>query len=281
MSSRAVSRDLGTAALLPFFALTFTITWSLFALFIVAPGPVERLFGPSSGSHPLFILAVYAPAISAFLLVLRRAGPGGMVRFLSRLTLWRAPPVWYLMLLAGIPAVYYAGALIKGAPLLPPFESLAAFLGLLAFMAVLGPVEEFGWRGVALPLLQRRMVPFAASVVLGLVWALWHLPAFLLSGTLQSNWQFMPFLLGLVATSVIMTQLFNASRGSIVLPMLFHWQLNNPAWPDAQPWDTGFFVAAAAVVTWACRGRMFTRAGAATEVVPEHSRSAKEAAEGL
>lgn len=185
------------------------------------------------------------------------------------------------MLLAGIPAVYYAGALIKGAPLLPPFESLAAFLGLLAFMAVLGPVEEFGWRGVALPLLQRRMVPFAASVVLGLVWALWHLPAFLLSGTLQSNWQFMPFLLGLVATSVIMTQLFNASRGSIVLPMLFHWQLNNPAWPDAQPWDTGFFVAAAAVVTWACRGRMFTRAGAATEVVPEHSRSAKEAAEGL
>jgi len=82
MSSRAVSRDLGTAALLPFFALTIAITWSLFALFIVAPGPVERLFGPSSGSHPLFILAVYAPAISAFLLVLRRAGPGGMVRFL-------------------------------------------------------------------------------------------------------------------------------------------------------------------------------------------------------
>ena len=206
MLSRAASHDLGTAALLPFFGLTFAIMLSLFALFLIAPAAVERLLGPPSGSHPHFILAVHAPAISAFRLVLLRAGPGGMVRFLSRLTLWRAPTVCYLVLPAGIPAVFYAGALIKGAWLLPPFDSPAAFLGLLSFMAVLGPVDEFGWRGGALPLLRRRMVPFAGALVVELF-----------------------------AVSVIMMQLSNASRGSLLPPMLFRWQLNNPALPDGQP----------------------------------------------
>jgi hypothetical protein len=78
----------------------------------------------------------------------------------------------------------------------------------------------------------------------------------------------MPFLVGSVAVSVIVTPLFNASRGSILLSMLFHFQLNNPLWPDAQPYDMYLFAAAAAVIVWLNRAVMFTRHGAVTAVVP-------------
>ena len=66
-----------------------------------------------------------------------------------------------------------------------------------------------------------------------------------------------------------MTALFNASRGSILLAALFHFQLNNPLWPDAQPYDTFFFVAAAFLVVIFKRKTMFTRKGAVTAVIPK------------
>ncbi|MGB8622698.1 MAG: CPBP family glutamic-type intramembrane protease, partial [Paracoccaceae bacterium] len=119
----------------------------------------------------------------------------------------------------------------------------------------------------ALPLLQRRLAPVWAGLVLGLIWGVWHLPAFLLSGTPQSAWSFTPFLLGSVAISVIVTPLFNAARGSILLPALMHFQLNNPLWPDAQPFDIPIFVAAAAIVVWLNRATMFRRGGV-TRVIP-------------
>jgi uncharacterized protein len=136
-------------------------------------------------------------------------------------------------------------------------------------MAIKGPVEEIGWRGLALPLLQRRFSPIWAGLILGIIWGIWHLPAFLLSGTPQSAWSFTPFVIGAVAISVIVTPLFNKSRGSILLPALFHFQLINPLWPDAQPYDTYLFVGMAVLVVWSNRKSMFSRDGAVTEVVPK------------
>ena len=135
-------------------------------------------------------------------------------------------------------------------------------------MAIKGPIEEIGWRGLALPMLQRHLAPIWAALLLGGIWAIWHLPAFMLSGTPQSAWALTPFFVGTVALSVIVTPLFNRSRGSILLPALFHLQVINPLWPDAQPYDSGLFVVVAAVVVWLNRGAMFTRKGAATKVVP-------------
>ena len=63
---------------------------------------------------------------------------------------------------------------------------------MFAAALLIGPVEEIGWRGVALPLLQRRYAPLWASLILGAFWGFWHLPAFLLSGTEQSAWSFGP-----------------------------------------------------------------------------------------
>ncbi|EPX81056.1 Abortive infection protein [Litoreibacter arenae DSM 19593] len=128
-------------------------------------------------------------------------------------------------------------------------------------------MEEFGWRGLALPLLQRKMAPIWAGLLLGIIWGAWHLPAFFLSGTPQSAWGISPFIIGSIAVSVILTPLFNASGGSILLAALFHFQLNNPLWPDAQPYDTIFFVLAAAIVVWVNRDAMFDRNSGHTAVI--------------
>lgn len=266
----AAPADVPEGALGPYMLVAFGLAWGLIGAFLAFPDAITATLGPPSGHHPLFILAVYAPAIAAILVVLRAGGPRGVGRFLSRLLLWRCSPGWAAFLVVGIPAIYLLGSAVKGnlLPLSVPFDGPGAALGAMLFMLFLGPVEEFGWRGVMLPLLQRRLAPIWAGLVLGLVWGLWHLPAFFVSGTPQSAWGLMPFVIGSVAVSVILAPLFNSSRGSILLAALFHFQLNNPLWPDAQPHDTVFFVAAAVIVVWLHRGTMFRREGAATRVIP-------------
>lgn len=267
-------RQVPFIALAPFLLLAFGLAWGIFALLILFPGQVAELFGELSGRHPLFVLAVYAPAISAFSVIIYYSGTRGLRRYLSRLLLWRCSLAWYAFLVVGIPLLFYGGATWKGNLFAEPFpfSSLQSLILAWAVTMVIGPIEEFGWRGLALPLLQRRFAPIWAGLALGLIWGLWHLPAFLLGGTPQSTWSFMPFFVGAAAVSVIVTPLFNASRGSILLPFLLHFQLNNPVWPDAQPYDTFFFVAAALLVVWVNRKTMFKRSGAVTEVVPLASR---------
>lgn len=259
--------------LLPFFAITFGLAWSIFALFIFANEWVVNTFGELSGRHPLFILAVYAPALTTLLLLGIKTDLSGIARFLARLALWRASPWWYGFLLLGFPAIFFLGAVIKGNALTAPMltDSVVDLLPLIGFMMVLGPVEELGWRGFALPILQRRFVPFWAGLILGVTWAVWHLPAFLLSGTPQAAWDFMPFFAGSVACSVILTAFFNQARGSILLATLFHFQMNNPLWPDAQPYDMYIFVMAALVIVWLNRKVLFSRANAVTQVIPTSS----------
>ncbi|MBV2358808.1 CPBP family intramembrane metalloprotease [Thalassococcus sp. CAU 1522] len=269
MRTNPTSPTIASRTLALFLLIAFGLAWGIFVLFALFPQPLERLFGPPSGSHPLFVLAVYAPAIAGLSLVVLFGGFGGLKRFLSRLLLWRIPLAWLAFLVIAIPAIFFLGAALKGgmADHALPFDGLGAALTAIAFMLVLGPMEEFGWRGYALPILQRHMVPALAGAVLGLIWGVWHLPAFLLSGTPQSAWDFTPFLVGSVAVSVILTPLFNASRGSILIAALFHFQLNNPLWPDGQPYDMWIFAITALVVVWLNRGTMFVRGGV-TEIIP-------------
>jgi membrane protease YdiL (CAAX protease family) len=77
----------------------------------------------------------------------------------------------------------------------------------LALALFLSPIEEFGWRGLALPLLQKWITLFWAALVLGTIWIMWHTPAYLIGGTLQSDWAFASFFVGGVAGSLIMTAL--------------------------------------------------------------------------
>jgi membrane protease YdiL (CAAX protease family) len=265
MTARA---PIPSKALLPFLALTFGLAWGLFALLVAMPETLGALFGPMGATNPLFVLAVYSPAIAAFLVVAIHGGRGAVARFAGRLALWRIPPAWLGFILVAIPAAYVLGAALKSGPLAAPLPEggLAGLAGLMLFMLVLGPVEEFGWRGVALPILQRHLAPLWAGVVLGMIWGLWHLPAFFAEGTPQDGWPFLPFFAGAIAVSVILVPLFNATGGSLLWPVLFHYQLNNPLFPDGQPWDMAFFVVLAVIVVILNRETMLRRGAGVTQV---------------
>ncbi|MDH3676375.1 MAG: CPBP family intramembrane metalloprotease [Anaerolineae bacterium] len=257
-----------TKTLVPFLALAFGLTWGIAALLILFTDQIVAIFGEIRMSNPLFILAVYSPGFASVFLVLRHYGFKGLASFFRRLTLWRASRLWWLYLIMGIPVIFYAGAALKGTISDPfPFSPWYQVLPALALALFLGPIEEFGWRGVALPLFQRKFNPFWAGLILGIIWAVWHIPAFLLSGTAQSAWSFTPFFVGVVAISVILTPLFNDSRGSLLIAVLYHFQMNNPIWPDAQPWDSLLFAIAAVIIVWLNRRTMFQYGSGVTDIL--------------
>lgn len=257
-----------TKTLGPFLAISFGLTWGLAALLFLFTDQIVAIFGEVSATNPLFILAVYAPGFAGVFLVWWHYGLKGLGSFFRRLTLWRASWLWWLFLVLGIPAIVYAGAALAGTINDPfPFPSWSKALPALALALFLGPIEEFGWRGLALPLLQRRFAPFWAGLILGVIWALWHIPSFLMSGTPQSAWAFGPYFAGVVAISIILTPLFNVSRGSLLIAALFHFQMMNPLFPDAQPWDILIYIIVAVIVVWLNRSQMFQHGSGVTDVL--------------
>jgi membrane protease YdiL (CAAX protease family) len=263
-----------------FLAVTFAVTWTLIGAYVIWPEATGDRFGNISGSHPVFFLATWSPALAAFAVVLLHSGTAGLRAFVSRLLLWRCDWGWVAFILLVLPLVFVAGSLLKGGPVLAPLppEGAVPVVALLLFMLMLGPVEEFGWRGVMQPMLQRHMAPIWAGLIIGATWGIWHLPAFFLSSTVYADWNFLPFFIGNVTLAVLVTPIFNSARGSLLWPMLFHWQLINPFWPDAQPWDTILLAAIAVIVVWWNRETMFRRQGAATEVIPAQAACATKIA---
>jgi membrane protease YdiL (CAAX protease family) len=250
-----------------FFALVFGLGWGIGTLMVLFTDQIEAIFGEIGYTNPVFILVVYSPGIAGVLLVWRHYGLAGLRSYFRRLTLWRMPAAWWILLLLGVPAVKYLGAAFNGTATEFPFAPWYGVLPALVAALLIGPVEEFGWRGVALPLLQRRFAPLWAGLILGAVWGFWHLPAFLLSGTPQSAWSFGPYVIGVMALSVLLTPMFNAARGSVLIAALFHFQMNGPAWPEAQPWENYLFAAVAIGAVLLNRKAMLTRGAGATEVV--------------
>jgi len=119
--------------------------------------------------------------------------------------------------------------------------------------------EEPGWRGFALPRLIARFGPIVGTLLLGIAWAFWHLPLFMIAGTPQYGTGFLPFALMLMAWSMVITLLVMRARGSVVPAMLFHASANVCAFtmwePDAQLLALGPWVVAAVIAGWRIRMR--------------------------
>ncbi len=268
MSTSPARKAMTPRTLWWFFAITFVQCWGIAGAFVAFQDQLAPIFGPMGYTNPFFILAAWAPAFAGVGLVLRHYGLNGLGSFLRRFTLWRMPAPWWTFLLLGIPAIFYAGATLKGTFPAPfPFTPWYAAIPALATALVIGPIEELGWRGLALPLLQRRFSPFVASLILGAIWAVWHMPAFFLSGTPQSSWSFGGFFVGVMAITIILTAMFNSARGSLLVAFFCHFMMNNPIWPDAQPWDFVLFAVAAAVVVFLNRKSMFVRGSGVSDVL--------------
>jgi membrane protease YdiL (CAAX protease family) len=159
-------------------------------------------------------------------------GRSAVVEFVRRLARWRAAPGWYVLVLAGPPAIALAavainrmlGAAAPAADRLPPLAAApATFAGIFLFI---GLGEEPAWRGYALPRLQRVATPIGGVLLLWLLHALWHLPLF---GS-EYDWSNgPPWLLGLLGYTIATTWLYRRTDGNLLLPALLHASLNTAA----------------------------------------------------
>lgn len=188
------------------------------------------------------IAATFGPMLGAFVVTALIEGAPGVAGLLRRFVRWRVGVVWYAFVLLGIPLIVLLGAvLVPGA--LPWFDP-AAFVALAAYpMAFVltfflgGPLgEEPGWRGFALPRLQQRHGPLWGSLILGAVWAAWHLPLFW-SGvwTPPTVANIVMFGAMIIALTVIMTWVFNHVGGSLLIMILMHASFNTFANRVAAP----------------------------------------------
>jgi uncharacterized protein len=193
---------------------------------------------PFTIPRPLLALAIAAatfvgPTLSAFIMTGITQGRIGIRRLLRRYVLWRVGFRWYLFVLLVIPAIEVLGAIVVPG-VLGSFQSLTLSLVLtypVAFVSTFilgGPLgEEPGWRGFALPRLQRMHGPLVGSLILGILWALWHLPLFW-SGvwTPPTIPNIVMFILMITALTIIMTWVFNNAKGSLLITMLMHASFN-------------------------------------------------------
>jgi membrane protease YdiL (CAAX protease family) len=119
-------------------------------------------------------------------------------------------------------------ALVGGDVAVPRTAFSAGFLvSTLVASLLLGPLgEEGGWRGFALPRLQRRFGALSGTVILGLSWIVWHLPVWLLPGTPMAEDPFLPWALYCLALTIVITVAYNLGSGSILVAMVAHFAAN-------------------------------------------------------
>lgn len=210
-----------------FFLLTFLITWGLGALAIFLPAQFETLFGELTDTSPMYFLAIAAPTISATLLTFARGNWTDLASLYGRLVRWRFGLKWYALVLLGIPLVGWIAARITGASPLKEANTTAEFLLLMYYILVTGPLcEELGWRGFALPRLLQRFSPFNASLILGVIWGVWHLPSFFVGGMEQNSMSIPLFLLNALFLSIFVTWVFRHTGGSALSAVLVHFSVN-------------------------------------------------------
>jgi membrane protease YdiL (CAAX protease family) len=171
--------------------------------------------------------------VAAVILTAREGGRTEVRALLGRIVRWRVAAVWYGVAILG-PLALMLAAIALHVALGGQTPGLGAVIGalptvifvslyMLIFVA-LG--EEVGWRGYALPALQARHGAFVASVILGVMWALWHVPHFFNPATLYSDLPFVLFLAYLIPFSILITWIFNSTGGSLLMAMLVHAVMN-------------------------------------------------------
>lgn len=223
-----VGPRLDARALVAFFALAYALSWSW--AFPLAAAHLVVLRG---GGWPTHYPALFGPAIAAVVVTAWTLGRPGIRDLLSRVARWRVPLRWWLAALS--PVVFLGLALIAMAAAgkaLPSVADFGRFSGIPAIglvgvllLIVFGAVgEETGWRGYALPQLQRRFSPLTSSLILAVLWFGWHLPQFFVIATYRdsSPVQYVGMFLGLTCGAVILTWLYNRSGGSILLVAVWH-----------------------------------------------------------
>lgn len=250
-----------------YFSIALLISWIVVITWVVTGWPVTfwTIVGITAG-----------PFISSFVMTWVTQGAAGVRMLLARLVRWRVPVLWYAVALLGIPLIMILGMVpMPGA--IPSFDPLtwATWAGypwmffLVTFLG--GPfLEEPGWRGFALSRMQHRFGPLVATLLLGLLWAAWHYPQYMMPSWAAQNGGFtlssvVVYTLSVIPLTVILTWVFNNTRGSLLLAILTHASINTfsvyvvqmfPAQAESQVFGFVGFGGAALLIILLTRGRL-------------------------
>ena len=208
-----------------FFAIAFGWMWLINLPRVLAA--YGKLTIPEGLSMLMGYLALFGPGVAAFILTRLQAGkPGVKALWRSGWRInfdrkWLLPAIflvpvaglltWLVLSLMDVPIEWQYGA--------PP--AMIVPIGLLIWLLNAYP-EEYGWRGYALPRLLERGSPLAASLVLGLIWGLWHLPLHFIPTTTQYVIPVWEYVLQTIVLAVLYTWLHQATGGSVLIASLFH-----------------------------------------------------------
>jgi uncharacterized protein len=208
-------------------ALSFFVFWGPLALFkIPTTSFVSDVKGPA-WAIGLFIAGGFVPSLLAIFLTWSKEGLTGLRALGWRIIQFKLGWHWYLftflIVIAGTAGQLAINKLLGNTFNRAQFlAQLGSFLPLL----ILGPLsEEIGWRGYALGRLQTRWNSLTSSLIIGLVWALWHFPLFMMVGTSQYELRipFIGFMAGIISSSILYTWLYNNTHQSLWSAILLHW----------------------------------------------------------
>jgi uncharacterized protein len=267
--------------LVAFFVMAYACSWLVWAPWVLGGDgagllPINISQTASGYLNATAILA--GPTLAAFIMTATTEGREGVRRLLGRYVLWRVGLRWYMFALIGVPLIMLLGTMVYSMELpnlgaLGGPSYLLSYLLSFALVTVLGGplLEEGGWRGFALPRMERLHGPLLASLILGILWALWHLPEFLVPSWTAamgggSIVDITLFTITAVTFTVVITWVFNNTRASLLLAILVHASIDTfggtlaaifpaKAVTSAFPYMIGFGVVALVLIVLT-RGRL-------------------------
>lgn len=209
---------------------------------------------------PTHVPGLFGPFVAAFVVTAVMGGRAGVRGLLSRMARWRVAPRWYVAALS--PLLFFGAAAValrltgRGWPdpgELGRFSGLPAVgaLAMWALLLVTAYAEETGWRGFAVPTLERDHGMLRTALIVGTVWALWHVPSLVVIQNYRDlGMKVLPgFLIGILAGSVFLTWLYDATK-SVLIVALWHATYNLVA-GTAAAHGVVAAVVSMAVIVWA------------------------------
>jgi uncharacterized protein len=212
-----------------YFFLAFGFSWLIF-IPLALQGFVSGI--PAS----VHMLGAYGPLLSSILTTDLISGQAGLKELLSWVAHWRIGSIWLLVSLLS-PVVLFLITVSFSALMFKDWSSLAhfgrfteltgisGFTGWALWIITFGLGEEVGWRGFALPRLQKRYNARTSSLILGAIWTAWHIPAFCYNYS-PSLLSVTAFTVSILSGSALLTWLYNSTSGSVFATILWHGSFN-------------------------------------------------------
>lgn len=219
-----------------FFVLAYAISWALWLPLVISGDD-----SPTGLGFVLLLLGSLVPSAAAIALVAVQHGKAGVRTLLRRLLIWRVGVGWWvaIVLLPTLVLVAVGLSVLLGGDSPDVTVAIPGAVALFVLSIFPGSAggEEIGWRGFALPHLQAVRTALGASVVLGVVWGVWHLPLYLIGTDIRPLSLFAPWVILTVAASIIYTWAYNGTGGSLLIVVLFHAASNVPLTVFLEPLD--------------------------------------------